>query len=88
MEILVKVTDAELEEMDMTMENLHELIVDSICGNSYGEEVVGFNVEVINADDAELKVSQLVKLIEDDIWTCMDIKTEKIVEDALKKIGV
>lgn len=39
-------------------------------------------------DDAELKLAQLVRLIEDDIWCCMDRKTAKIVEDAMKKIGV
>lgn len=56
MEIIVKVTDAELKEMDVTARNLQACIFDDVVNSDnqcVNHEYSPITIEVVNTDDAK-----------------------------------
>ena len=56
MEIIVKVTDAELKQMDMTTDQLQACIWDDVVNSEYQGKMynyIAMKVGIINTDDAK-----------------------------------
>lgn len=74
-----------------TLQILHQATQQSDLygGVMTNEQLQNINKTLIKQrDDAELKVAQLVRLIEDDLWVYLDKKAEDRATIDLKKIGV